>query len=262
MIEEVEKLFEACTKGLSEEVASLIGAGVDVNSRDGGGDTPLIMAAAYGKTMIVKFLLLKGADPSLVGMQGMTALYCAVEREDYAAFDALLDRGAPVNVAYSGNGFTPLLLACEQGFEEMAVRLIAAGADVNAASKNGRTPLMFVAYKNPRVARLLLDKGADIHAVDDMGRTALYEACGAGIAEIVELLLDRGADTKAADLDGSTALHEAARSGDADIVRMLAAKGADLDAVDEAGFTPYARVEEGDKEMAALLLELGAKGRA
>jgi len=88
------------------------------------------------------------------------------------------------------NGNTPLHLAAEHGFLDVARLLLEHGADVNAIGKSGWTPL-HVAAVNGRMAivRLLLEHGADVDVIDnydqtpsDRARQVGYE----GIARVIE----------------------------------------------------------------------------
>jgi ankyrin repeat protein len=57
---------------------------------------------------------------------------------------------------------------------DMARLLIAKGADVNARSKSGVTPLMVAAtFNNAALAGLLIQSGADVDAKTARGQTAL-----------------------------------------------------------------------------------------
>jgi ankyrin repeat protein len=82
--------------------------------------------------------------------------------------------------------------------------LLNLGADVNAKTDKGMTPLMAACrggrysskpaiFYEPTV-RLLLGAGADINARDNTGRTALSYAEEANVTEIVELLKKTQAD--------------------------------------------------------------------
>lgn len=59
-------LIEASFMDETEEVLEILsdGKGVDVNCRDGEGQTPLMVAAEGGSLSIVKILLSRGSDPS------------------------------------------------------------------------------------------------------------------------------------------------------------------------------------------------------
>ena len=70
---------------------------------------------------------------------------------------------------------------------------MAQGADVNARTSDGLTPLMLAA-KNGRteiITALLLDQGADVKAKTDYDTTALMLAAQNGHTETVALLSDR-----------------------------------------------------------------------
>jgi ankyrin repeat protein len=71
-----------------------------------------------------------------------------------------------------GSGHTPLMVAAENNFYEMAQRLIRAGADVNARhpgegiyiAMRGWPPLVFAVKAGlVRMTQLLIEAGADVH---------------------------------------------------------------------------------------------------
>jgi len=98
-------IWDAAEKGNIEAVKQHLAEGVDVNAKDGVGQTPLYEAAFKGHKEIVELLIAKGAD---------------------------------VNVKF-GNGFTPLHSAAYMGQKEIVELLIAKGADVNAKTDGGFT---------------------------------------------------------------------------------------------------------------------------
>ena len=83
---------------------------------------------------------------------------------------------------------------------ELAEKLIAAGANVNAADEYGETPLTLAcANGDVPLVESLLKAGADPKVARWNGETALMIAAGAGSVEEVKLLLDHGADVNAAE---------------------------------------------------------------
>ena len=71
------------------------------------------------------------------------------------------------------NGFTPLIIACENRFINIIDRLIVIGADVNCRSPNNLTPLIRACLRNDvNIVNRLLVNGADV-ALDYYGDTAL-----------------------------------------------------------------------------------------
>src|SRR5262249_15915094 len=105
---------------------------------------------------------------------------------------------------------------------------------------------------------LLLDKGANVNAVSQTGATPLMSVRN---ADIVALLVGRGADATIRSKRGETALADAASRGDLQGVRLLVAKGADVNAVDYRGYTPLLQAVQYDRdaiEIVTLLLARGA----
>jgi ankyrin repeat protein len=71
-------LFAAIQRGASADVESIIDTDkVSINARDAGGWTPLMRATAGDHLDIIRFLLAKGADPTLRDKKGLTALSLA-----------------------------------------------------------------------------------------------------------------------------------------------------------------------------------------
>ena len=67
-------LLHAVHKGQPGSIAALLDAGADANGTDSYGTTPLMMAAGYGYTDIVRILLARGANPRLPTCEGITAI--------------------------------------------------------------------------------------------------------------------------------------------------------------------------------------------
>ncbi len=86
--------------------------------------------------------------------------------------------------------------AITKGNIEAVKQRLAAGTDVNAKDKDGRTPLHFATGKGHKeIAELLIASGADVNAKDlpGKGRTPLHSAAEGGHREIAELLIAKGA---------------------------------------------------------------------
>jgi len=131
----------------------------------------------------------RGTDDSV------TALLTAIYHGDAQAVDRLIAAGANVRAA-NREGVTPLALACLDGDLPIIARLLAAGADPKERGPNGETLLMLAA-RNGRVdvIRRLLDAGADVNAREALrGTTALMWAAEQRHPEAVKALLAAGAD--------------------------------------------------------------------
>lgn len=92
-----------------------------VNGRGARGTTPLMQAALYGDAGLLEAMLEAGGDPNLHNDAGATALMWAIE--DVQKVRVLLEHGADANAA-SVFGRTPLLLATGLGRPEEVVQLL------------------------------------------------------------------------------------------------------------------------------------------
>jgi ankyrin repeat protein len=177
-------------------------------------------------------------------------LECAASNGYKDVAELLIAKGADVN-ALSKGGTTPLHVVRSL---EMAQLLIASGADVNALAKDGSTPLHVVA--SPAVAQSLIAKGADDKPrKGEYGYTPLHVTDSLKVAQF---LIANGADVNALDADGNTALHVA---GSQQVAQLLIAKGADVRAKNENGSTPLHKAAasyNSKKEIVELLIASGA----
>lgn len=87
-----KRLFEVVTKTKVADTAEMLFAyGVDVNTVDGlTGESALHAAARAGKALQVHFLLLNGADPTIMNKVGLTPLDVALQHKDDNTTMALL----------------------------------------------------------------------------------------------------------------------------------------------------------------------------
>jgi ankyrin repeat protein len=92
---------------------------------------------------------------------GNTGLIIAISRHDEAWTGFLLNKGADINLAGKG-GDTPLIAASRVGFTQALQWLMALGAKVDASNRMGETPLIIaVQQREAPVVQMLLAAGAD-----------------------------------------------------------------------------------------------------
>jgi ankyrin repeat protein len=133
-----------------------------------------------------------------------------------------------------------LMTAAFWGTAEDLASILARGADINATSQHGYTPLMFASvYNHAPAVKFLIEQGANLDAKNFQGNAALTLAIQTGDISMIRTLLDAGADVNAKDEDGRTALmHIAADSSQSiDVARVLIRAGADVNALDSNGQT-------------------------
>ncbi len=243
-------------------------------TKDASGQSPLIIAAAFGSPGAVQLLVAAGADVNVVSNAGTTALHMAAREPKKVRL--LLDHGANVDVK-SLLGRTPLLVAASMnGNVETVKMLLEKGAAINATDNSGETPLIGAAsVDDEAIVSLLLSHGADVkvHANVGTSSTALMAAAYGENVELVKLLLSKGADPNAVSADKSgtvkngpvqfgnnTALHMAVSGGNADTVKLLLDTGVKVDARDIRGMTPLMWAVSTDRPVAAIVRLLLQKG--
>lgn len=200
---------------------------------------------------------------------------------------ALAEAGESVTRVDVERALLPVLMCSAGGLGDTTAleRLIASGAEVDAADYDGRTALHLAAAEGHVAAvELLLRKGARVGVVDRWGGTPLHDAvrhrqrpvvalllrhgarlvgdhaaqlcalAAAGDVEGLGLWIEAGVDQGSADYDGRTALHLAAAEGHIGALRLLLACGADPRLVDRWGSTPIDEARRGGHQAASELL--------
>jgi ankyrin repeat protein len=186
-----------------------------VNARGPDGATPLMYAALYGDADLLRAMLAAGGNPNLRNDMGASALLWAIE--DLEKVRVLLDAGADVNAA-SNFGRTPLGLASSRPDATEMVRLLLA-----RGAKPTPQALSAAARSDEVVIHALVAAGAK-----DKGEAANV-ALSAGCVSCVNLLLP----DPAARMPGSLLnLFPPGGPGDPELIRTALARGADVNARD------------------------------
>jgi ankyrin repeat protein len=132
-------LHDACTKGNTEEMQSLLDQGANINGRDANHDTALLAALKNGKLEVAKALIKHGADANCRSKTGWTPLMLASKSGHRNISELLLDNGADVN-AKREDLWTALHLASRNGHMEIVKDLLDRCGDIHARNINGHTP--------------------------------------------------------------------------------------------------------------------------
>ena len=169
--------FMLALDGRIEVAAALRDAGAVTDARNNAGKTPLMMAVSAGRNGAEAIELLKPTKEDLdqVDERGRDALRWAIETSLDDNVGKLLELGANPN-AKSARGDTPLIYAINIGATKHAQTLMKVdNIDLNATDAQGRTALIHAARsKDWTLFRQLVDAGADYNMTDEDGANALF----------------------------------------------------------------------------------------
>ena len=297
----VGPMHEAALRADAGLLRILMNAGADVDLALPQGETPLMLASRTSGVDAVRLLIEHGARVNVVERwQGQTPLMYAAAHDRSEVAAALIAAGADVNartplidlperkpavryfVEIPLAGLTPVMFAARHGAVSALRVLIKAGADVNAKTPEGFSPVV-IALDNLHfdAAKALVDAGASANGgglfavvearnrVNYVGEYQVQTGAESSL-ELLASMLSRGADLmdrlpeplldrdarfgppppKITDL----ALIRAARSSDVEAMRVLIEAGADPALHDEkrGGITPLLAVMMGP-ELPALI---------
>ena len=266
MLASAVALREAALAGHGEKVEQLLAAGAPTDAQDPDGATVLYrVVQAYlepsdsveGHMEVLKSLIKAGAKVDSITrwargrgegdltFSNSSPLHVAAlaGRADVVAL--LVEAGKGVNgyldFRNHRNTHTALSLALiENPNEAVAMLLIQAGANVNAADHGGTTPLHTVAamHENPamsvNIAAALINAGANINPQTvrtntlslGSGRTPLHTAASANHMEMARLLIQHGARVNVKDDSDNAPLHLAIHGGHGKLAELLMESGA------------------------------------
>ena len=250
------QLLKAAQFGDLDSIRALLDEGADIEARDRGRATTLVIAAKHGHSQIVQLLIDSGANVNAKTESSETALFFAAKDDKTVDIvQLLLDNNADIN-ATSTFG-SPLIVAAEKGAVAVLQLLLDRGA--NTEPKDGH---IYNALHRAVIARqlksvkVLLENQADIEALDSRGNTALIIAARSGSGDVVKFLLEKGAKIDVNGNMGWTPLHIAALSDQPFIATLLLEYGARTDILDDEGLTPL-QLAEG-QDIAAVMRVLRA----
>ncbi|EQC31492.1 hypothetical protein, variant [Saprolegnia diclina VS20] len=187
-------------------------------------NTPLMEAVTKRQTEMAKAIAVY-ADLTATNSRKFVPMDVVILTRQWDLFDDFLPLSPP-NMRVGFFTQQPLVAAAAQYRNAAQVRgLIDRGADVNAASKNGRTALVeAAALGKVDVVHVVLGAGANVNVADTTtGETALMLAAAANSPLIVDLLLARGANPCAVDTEGRMAVHHAVLADNVAILELLLA---------------------------------------
>ncbi|XP_078693591.1 uncharacterized protein LOC144922996 isoform X3 [Branchiostoma floridae x Branchiostoma belcheri] len=240
-----------------------VDAVICINTQTNEGETPVHYGAETTKDMchfegedirIMQMLLEYDGDVNMATKltQETPMHYCARAGNEDVLQEMVKNIGAhkvqhAVN-KQAKNGWSPLLVASEQGHLSIVKILLQNHARVDVFDEHGKAALHLAAENgHMEVSDVLLWHKAFVNAKSKMGITPLHLAAMNGYVELVKLLIEtHGATLDALTLAKRTPLHMAAQNGQLSVCKTLLDMKADANFVDTHGQTPFHLAAEND----------------
>lgn len=166
-----EDFFIALQNDQVKVVSSLLSRGFDPNTVNLQAEPALLNALNVGALTSAEVLVRHPKiNVNVRNGHGETALMLACLKGHLALAKLLISKQADINQP----GWTPLHYAATGGHVELIQFLLEESAYIDAESPNGTTPLMMAArYGSAKATQLLIDEGADLQVKNQLGLTAL-----------------------------------------------------------------------------------------
>ncbi|XP_071148307.1 ankyrin repeat domain-containing protein 7-like [Mytilus edulis] len=159
-------LFYAATFGTVEVADQLLKSGCDPNVQDVNGDTALHEAVLNGHLKLIRLLLKKAVnlDINVKNGQGETPLMVAVHQDQIDVVKHLHKAGASIHET-DHIGRSALLIASEQGSEKCCQYLMKHGVDMQMRDSLGHSALFYALHSTKLSVQLIkqiLKSGYDV----------------------------------------------------------------------------------------------------
>ncbi len=192
-------LHAAAARDDVAEIERLVAAGGNTEARDANSRTPLHVAAFGGKQAAASALLRLRADANALDAQRYDIVTIASVQNNVQMLKLALESGGKAGATTSPYDGTALIAAAHLGHAEVVRTLVAAKAPLDHVNNLGWTALMEAVIlgdggKNHiACVEALVKAGAKLDIADRQGRTPLDQAKARHYAEIIKLLEDAGA---------------------------------------------------------------------
>ena len=254
--EGVTPLINASTDGNINVAIALLEHNVDINIKTKTKRSPLHFAARFGREEVARLLLRAGLNMDDQDDTRATPMFTACEAGHKAIVELLVKKKADLNLTDVHNQ-SALMAACQNNYLAIVQLLLQAGANPNLQRNDGTTAL-HIACGNGRLesAQTLLQFKANPNIQNRNGVTPLMMAILYKYHNIVELLVKSGANVDLKDNgDGNTALIDAVHFGNPVVIATLLKAKANVNIQDDHGWTAlFIASFKGDEETVKQLL--------
>lgn len=244
--------------GKAEFITPLLVRTQLINMKTNTGKTPFVIAAEQGHVKVCELLLKTGADPLARDEEdGCNAMHCSAEAGHAEIVQMLLAYKQLINSPLR-DGRTPLILAAEQGHENVCELLLKAGADPLATDEDGRNVMHYAAMAG-KVEKFIGYKQLIESKDKIVGATPLLFAARQGHLEACKIILKAGANPLATNNEGQNALHIVAFYGKTEIVQLLAKFKQLINSMSKDNVTPLmVAAHQGHLEAFKIILDAGS----
>ncbi len=173
--------------------------GADINARDPFGRTPLMVAVYRRDLAVAAALISSGANIDALEHQSYDAITIAAVQNDAEMLDLLVKGGGNTRAITSPYAGTALIAAAHLGNVEAVQALVAARAPLDHVNKLGMTALIEAIVlgdggaRHQAVVAALIAAGADVNLANKQGRRPYALAVDRGFTAIAEILQKAGA---------------------------------------------------------------------
>ena len=187
-------LHAAAHAGDAARIAALAAGGADLNARDPQGRTPLHVATFAKQRAAVQALAKAGANLNLLENDRYDAVTIASVANDEETLRLLLSLGASARQVTSRYDGTALIAAAHLGHAGVVRQLIAAGAPLDHVNNLHWTATIESIVlgdggaRHQATLKALVAAGANLQLADREGRTPLQLAQARGYGEMVKML--------------------------------------------------------------------------
>ncbi|QGI85188.1 hypothetical protein CEK25_011917 [Fusarium fujikuroi] len=216
-----------------------------INTIDGVGESPLLLATRRNQIKSMEDLISAGADVNQQSDRGWSPLMVAVKEQNVESVKMLLKSKSNVSLC-DVEGATALHHASIEAEPEVISLLLAAGASVKQRDAFRDTPLHGVAgsestnHQDIQAAiEMLLVAGSDLEARDYQGHTPFLGSIAFNKLEATRALVNAGCSINVSNCDSQNVLHLVARKASLDLLRYLSI-------LDLSGINPYLQDSYGD----------------